>query len=55
MKIQTNIKQADINITDDKGNVVLAVQVEDYHVVLDTEAALNAIKELIEQAKPLVQ
>lgn len=55
MKIQANVKQADINITDDKGNVVLAAQVEDYHVVLDTEAALNAIKELIEQAKPLVQ
>lgn len=53
MKVQANVKQANINVTDDEGNVVLAVQVEDYHVVLDTEAALNAFKELVTKAKQL--
>ena len=55
MRIEVHIKQSDVQITDDEGNIVLDAKVEDYHVLLDTDTAIKAIKELIEQAKPLVE
>lgn len=55
MKVAIHIKEANVSITDDQGNNVLNVQVQDYNVVGDSEVAIKAIKELIEQAKPLIE
>lgn len=55
MKVAIHANTVDVRITDDEGNNVLSIQISDYNVVGDTEVAIKAIKELIEQAKPLVE
>lgn len=55
MHIEIHIKQSEVQITDDEGGIVLDAKVEDYSVVLDTDAAIKAIKELITKAKPLIE
>lgn len=55
MKVAIHVKEANVSITDDEGNNVLSIQVQDYNVVGDSEVAIRAIKELIEQAKPLIE
>lgn len=55
MKVAIHVKEANVSITDDQGNNVLSIQISDYNVVGDTEVAIKAIKELIEQAKSLVE